>query len=148
MNNSIRKKTKDLNKHYTKEDNQMAIKHMKSSVQFSRSVVSNPLRPHELQHARHPHPSPTSRAYSNSYSSGQWCHPAISSSVVSFTFGLQSFPASGSLPVSSSHHVAKVLKFQPQHYSFQWIFRDGLLQNGLVGSPCSPRYSQESSPTS
>ena len=65
MNNSIRKKTKDLNKHYTKEDNQMAIKHMKSSVQFSRSVVSNPLRHHELQHARPPCPSPTPRVYSN-----------------------------------------------------------------------------------
>ena len=57
MNNSIRKKTKDLSKHYTKEDNQMAIKHMKSSVQFSRSVVSNSLRHHELQHARPPCPS-------------------------------------------------------------------------------------------
>ena len=49
--------------------------------------------------------------------------------------------------VSSSHQVAKVLEFQLQHQSFQWIFRTDLLQNGLVGSPCRPRDSQESSPT-
>ena len=49
--------------------------------------------------------------------------------------------------VNSSHEVAKVLEFQLQHQSFQWIFRTDLLQNGLVGSPCSPRDSQESSPT-
>ena len=49
--------------------------------------------------------------------------------------------------VSSSHQVAKVLEFQLQHQSFQWIFRTDLLQNGLVGSPCSPTDSQESSPT-
>ena len=49
--------------------------------------------------------------------------------------------------VSSSHQVTKVLEFQLQHQSFQWTFRTDLLQNGLVGSPCSPRDSQESSPT-
>ena len=49
--------------------------------------------------------------------------------------------------VSSSHEVAKVLEFQLQHQSFQWIPRTDLLQNGLVGSPCSSRDSQESSPT-
>jgi len=49
--------------------------------------------------------------------------------------------------VSSSHQVAKGLEFQPQYQSFQWIFRTDLLQNGLAGSPCSPRDSQESSPT-
>ena len=49
--------------------------------------------------------------------------------------------------VSSLYQVAKVLEFQLQHQSFQWIFRTDLLQNGLVGSPCSPRDSQESSPT-
>ena len=49
--------------------------------------------------------------------------------------------------VSSSHQVAKVLEFQLQHQSFQWIFKTDLLQNGQVGSPCSPRDSQESSPT-
>ena len=49
--------------------------------------------------------------------------------------------------VSSSHQVAKVLEFQLQYQSFQWIFRTYFLQDGLVGSPCSPRDSQESSPT-
>ena len=49
--------------------------------------------------------------------------------------------------VSSSHQVANVLEFQPQHQSFQWIFRTDFLYDGLVGSPCSPRDSQESSPT-
>ena len=49
--------------------------------------------------------------------------------------------------VNSFHEVAKVLEFQPQHQSFQWTPRTGLLQNGLVGSPCDPRHSQESSPT-
>ena len=49
--------------------------------------------------------------------------------------------------VNSSHQVTKVLEFQLQHQSFQWTFRTDLLQNGLVGSPCSPRDSQESSPT-
>ena len=48
--------------------------------------------------------------------------------------------------VNSSHEVANVLEFQPQHQSFQWIPRSGLLQDGLIGSPCSPRDSQESSP--
>ena len=49
--------------------------------------------------------------------------------------------------ISSSHHVAKVLEFQFQYQSFQWIFRTDFLQDGLVGSPCSPRDYQESSPT-
>ena len=67
-----------------------------SSVQFSFSVVSDSLQPHESQHARPPCPSPTPRAYSNSCPSSQWCHPTISSSVVPFSSHLQSFPASGS----------------------------------------------------
>ena len=70
------------------------------SVQFSRSVVSDSLRPHGLQHARLPCPSPTSWAYSNSCPLSWWCHPTISSSVVSFSSHLQSFPASGSFPMS------------------------------------------------
>ena len=70
------------------------------SVQFSRSVVSNSLRPHGLQHARLPCPSPTPRVYSNSCPLCQWCHPIISSSVVPFSSCLQSFPASGSFPMS------------------------------------------------
>ena len=71
-----------------------------SSVQFSRSVMSDSLWPHELQHARTPCPSPTPRAYPNSYPLSRWCHPTISSSVVSFSSYPQSFPASGSFPMS------------------------------------------------
>ena len=70
------------------------------SVQFSHSVVSSSLPPHGLQHARLPCPSPTRRACSNSCPMSQWCHPTISSSAVPFSSCLQSFPASGSFPVS------------------------------------------------
>ena len=68
--------------------------------QFSCSVVSNSSWPHGLQHARLPCPSPTPGAYSNSCPSSWWCHPTISSSVIPFSFCLQSFPASGSFPMS------------------------------------------------
>ena len=68
--------------------------------QFSRSVMSDSLRPHESQHARPPCPSPTPGIYPNSCPLSRWCHPTISSSVVPFSFCLQSFPASGSFPMS------------------------------------------------
>ena len=71
-----------------------------SSVQFSRSVVSDSLRPHESQQARPPFPSRTPRVYSTSCPSSRWCHPAISSSVVPFSSCPQSLPASGSFPMS------------------------------------------------
>ena len=71
-----------------------------SSIQFSRSVVSDSLRPHELQHVRPPCPSPTPRVYPNSCPSSQWCHPAISSSAVPFSSCPQSLPASESFPMS------------------------------------------------
>ena len=70
------------------------------SVQFSRSVVSDSLWPHGLQHASLPCPSPTPGAYSNSCPSSWWCHPTISSSVIPFSFHLQYFPASGSFPMN------------------------------------------------
>ena len=70
-----------------------------SSVQFSRSVVSDSLRHHESQHARPPCPSPTPGVYPNSCPSSQWCHPAISSSVVPFSSCPQPLPASGSFPM-------------------------------------------------
>ena len=73
---------------------------MSSSVQFSHSVVSDSLRPHESQHTRPPCPSPTPRVYSNSSPSSRWRHPAISSSVVPFSSCPQSLPASGSFPMS------------------------------------------------
>ena len=71
-----------------------------SVSQFSCSVASDSLRPHRLQHARLPWPSPTPRACSNSCPSCRWCHPTISSSVVPFFSCLQSFPASGSFQMS------------------------------------------------
>ena len=70
------------------------------SIPFSRSVVSNSLWPHGLQHARPPCPSPTPWACSNSCPSSQWCHPTISPSVNPFSSCLQSFPTSGSFPMS------------------------------------------------
>ena len=73
---------------------------MTISVQFSHSVVSDSLRPHELQHARPPCPSPTPRFYPNSCALSRRCHPAISSSVVPFSSCPQSFPASGSFQMS------------------------------------------------
>ena len=72
----------------------------KTSVQFSCSVVSDSLWPHESQHARPPCPSPTPRVHSDSRSSSQWCHSAISSSVVPFFSCPQSLPASQSFPMS------------------------------------------------
>ena len=75
-------------------------KAMTNLFQFSCSVMSDSLRPHGLQHARLPCLSPTPGAYSNSCPSSQWCHPTISSTVVPFSSCLQSFPASGSFPMS------------------------------------------------
>ena len=72
-----------------------------SSVQFSPSVMSDSLQPHKLQLARPPCPSPTPGVHPNPCpSSGQWCHPTISSSVIPFSFCPQSFPASGSFQMS------------------------------------------------
>ena len=71
-----------------------------SSVQFSCSVVSDSLQPHELQHTRPPCPSPTPRVHSNSCPSSQWCRPAISSSVVPFSSCPQSLQVSESFPMS------------------------------------------------
>ena len=71
-----------------------------SSIQFSCSVVSDSLRPHELQHSRPPCPSPTPGVHSKSCPLSRWCHPTISSSVIPFSFHLQSFPASGFFQMS------------------------------------------------
>ena len=115
-------------------------------VQFSHSIMSNSLRSCGLQHTRAPCPSPTPRVYSNSCPLSLWCHPTMSSSVIPSPPALNLSQHQGLFQwVSSSHQVAKVL--EPQYQSFQWIFRVDLLQNGLVGSPCCPRDSQESSPT-
>ena len=107
--------------------------------------MSDSLQPHALKHARLPCPSPSLRVCSDSCPLSQWCHPTMLSSVIFFSC-LQNFPESGSfLRVSSSHQVAKVLELQLQHQSFQKIFRIDFLLDWLVGSPCCPRDSQESS---
>ena len=104
------------------------VKVLFASVQFSRSVVSDSLWPHESQHTRPPCLSPTPGAYSNSCPSSQWYHPTISSSVIPFSSCLRSFPAWGLFQgVSSLHQVAKVLELQLQHQSFQWIFSTDFL---------------------
>ena len=98
------------------------------SVQFSCSVVSDYLRPHESQQATPPCPSPTPGIYWNSYPLSQWCHLTIPSFVVPFPSCPQSFPASGSFPVSWLFIlVAKALELQLQHQSFQWLFRVNFL---------------------
>ena len=88
--------------------------------QLSHSVVSDSLRPHESQHARPPCPSPTPGLYSNSRPSSQWCHPAISSSVVPFPPAPHPSQHQGLFQRSnSSHEVGGVLEFQLQRQSFQ-----------------------------
>ena len=99
--------------------------------------MSESLRPHGVQHASPPCPSPTPKVYSNSCPSSRWCHPTISSSVIPFSSCLQSFPASGSFQMSQL--FASVLEFQLQHQSFQWIFRDWFPLGWTAESPWSPR---------
>ena len=97
-------------------------------VQFSRSVVSDSLRPHGLQHARLPCPSPTPGACSDSCPLCWWCHPTISSSVIPFSSHLQSFPGSGSFPVSWFLASGRQsIRVQLQHQSFQWTLRTDFL---------------------
>ena len=127
-----------------KEKHQYSI----SSVQFSRSVMSDSLRPHESQHARPPCPSPTPRVHSDSRPLSQWCHPAISSSISPFSSCPQSLPASQSFPMSQlfawggqSTGVSALASFL-QKKSLGWSSSEWTGR-----SPCSPRDSQESSPT-
>ena len=106
--------------------------------QFSCSVMSYSLQPPGLQHARLPWPSPTLGAYLHSCPLSRWCHPTISSSVIPFSSRLQSFPASGSFPKSQF--------FTSGGQSIGVSASASVLpMDGLVGSPCSPRDSQESS---
>ena len=110
--------------------------------------MSGSLWPHEPQHARPPCPSPAPGVHTNPCSSSRWCHPTISSSVISFSFCSQSFLASGSFQMSQLFASGgQSIRVSASTSSFQWTPRTDLLQNGLVGSPCSPRDSQESSPT-
>ena len=118
------------------------------SVQFSRSVLSDSLRPHGPQHTGLPvHHQLPELTQTHVHQVGNAIQPSLplsSPSPPAFNFsqdqGLFKW-------VSSLHQVAKVLEFQLQHQSFQWIFRTDFLEDGLVGSPCSPRDSQESSLT-
>ena len=101
-----------------------------SSVQFSRSVVSDSLRPHESQHTRPPCPSPSPRVHSNSCPLSRWCHPTISSSVVPFSYLRQYLPASESFPMSQPFTwggqsievsaLASILPKNTQDWSLEW----------------------------
>ena len=120
----------------------------KSSVQFSCSVMSHPLQPHGLQHTRLSCPSQIPRAYSNSCPLSWWWLPTISSFVVPFTSCLQSFPASGSFPMSQcftsggqSIGVSVSTSVLPMNIQV-WF---PLAWTGLIS--CNPRDFQESSPT-
>ena len=98
------------------------------SVQFSCSVISNYLQPHGLQYARLPCPSWTPRAYSSSCPLSRWCHPTISSIVAPSPSAFNHSQLQGLFKwVSFSHKIAKILEFQLQHKSFQWIFRTDFL---------------------
>ena len=116
------------------------------SVQFSCSVVSNSLWLHGPQHTRLLSPSPTPGDYSNSCPLSRWCHPTISSSVIPFSSFLQSSPASGAFAVSQFFASGSQSIGALASASFQWLFRTDFFQDGLVGSPCSPRDSQKYSP--
>ena len=117
-----------------------------SSVQFSHSVMSKSLQPpglnmpgfpvhHQLPELVQTHVHWVSDAIQPS-------HPLSSPSPLAFNLSQHQ----GLFHCISSHQVAKILKFQPEHQYFQWIFRTNFLYNRLVGSPCNPRDSQESSP--
>ena len=100
--------------------------HQFSSVHFSHSVVSDSLWPHELQHTRPPCPSPTPRVYPNSCPSSQWCHSAISSSVVPFSSCPQSFPAS----IFSNESTLRMR--WPKYWSFSFNISPSNEHPGLI----------------
>ena len=108
--------------------------------------MSNSLWPHGLQHNRLPCPSPAPRAYSNSCPSHWWCHPTISSSVIPFSSHLQSFPASGSFQMSQFFASDGQSRVSASVSVLAMNIQDWSPLE-LVESPCSPRDSQESSPT-
>ena len=124
------------------------------SLQFSRSVVSDSLQPHESQHARPPCPSPSLRVHSNSRPLSQWCHPAISSSVIPFSSCPQSLPASESFPVSQLMRWPKYWSFSfsitpskehPGLISFRMDWLDLLAVQGTLKSSPTPQFKSISS---
>ena len=100
---------------------------MEYSVQFSHSVMSNSLRPHESQHARPPYPSPSPGVHSDSCPSSQRCHPAISSWVVPFSSCPQSLPASESFPMSQLFRMR-----WPKYWSFSFTIIPSKEHPGLI----------------
>ena len=118
-----------------------------SSVQFSRSVVSDSLQPHELQHTRPPCPSPTPRVHPNSCPLSWWCHPTISFSIVPFSSCPQSFPASGSFQMSQLFAwggqrigvsaSTSVLQMNTQDWSLEWTGSISLQSKGLSRVFCN-----------
>ena len=113
-----------------------------SSVQFSRSIVSDSLQPNESQHARPPCPSPTPRVHPNSCALSRWCHPAISPSVIPFSSCPQSLPASESFPMSQlfawsgqSIGVSALSSFLPKNTQYwsplEWTSWISLKYKGL-----------------
>ena len=120
-----------------------------SSFQFSRSVMSDSLQPHGLQHTRPPCPSPIPRVYSNPCPLSQWCHPTSSSFVIPFSSRLQSFPVSGSFPVSqffasggqSIGASASVLPVNTQDWSpSEWTGWISLQSKGLSRVFSTPQF--------
>ena len=116
------------------------------SVQFSRSVMFDSLQPHESQHTRPPCPSPTPRVHPNPCPLSQWCHPAISSSVISFSSCPQSLPASESFPMSQlfswggqSIGVSALASFLPKNTQdwspLEWTGWISLQSKGLSRVP-------------
>ena len=97
-----------------------------SVSQFSRSVMSDSLRPHESQHTRPPCPSPNPRVHPNSCPSSRWCHPAISSSVIPFSSFPQSLPASDSFPMS------QLCMRWPKYWSFSFSMSPSKEHPGLI----------------
>ena len=98
-----------------------------SRVQFSCSVVSDSLQPHEMQHSRPPCPSPSPRVHPNPCPLIRWCHPTISSSIVPFSFCLQSSPASGSFQNESALCIRC-----PKYWSFSFNFSPSNEYPGLI----------------
>ena len=118
-----------------------------SSVQFSHSVMSDLLQPHGWEHARLPCSSPTPGDFSNYCPSSQWCHPTISSSVIPHSSCLQSFLASGSFQMSQFFASGgERIGVSASASVLSMNIQDWFPLGWLVGTPCSPRHSQESSP--
>ena len=134
---------KQTNKKKSSKHLLWATNYFASSIEFSRLVVSNSSRPHESQHARPPCPSPTPRAHPDSRPSSQWCHPAISSSVVPFSSCPQSLPAS-----VFSNESTLCMRW-PKYWSFGFSISPSKQIPGLISFtmdwldlPCSPRDSR------